>query len=461
MVQGINIQRALVVGLGFRTGVATSNFLAKRGSIVVASDAKSEEQLEEVRAMLDDRVRVVSGEQKPALLNDEFDTVVLSPGVPATIPLIREARRRGIPVISEIELAYRYCRGEIIAITGTDGKSTTTALTGHILKQCGIDTFVGGNIGIPFISFVEKTTDSSVSVLELSSFQLETVERFRPDVAALLNLSCDHLDRYDSIDDYFQAKMRISMNQTEDNFLIYNRDDRLIAQGLNEIRAQKRSFSLSPGADAFFDNGEIRFRGRNGFAIIDSGKMKIIGVHNILNTMAGVLLTLAVLDKMGIEPDFPAIEKACHSFRGLPHRMEVVGEFQGRTFINDSKATTVSAVEMALKSLTGNVVLILGGRTKGDDYARLRQSIRERVILLILIGESSADFERLFADCNPVRAETLENAVRTAMRMSTPGDTVLLSPACASFDMFRSYEERGDVFRDHVHQLMRGELQWT
>ena len=455
-----DIHKALVVGLGYRTGLATSNFLAERGSEVIVSDIKSRDQLTDVIERLDRRVDVISGEQGPHLLDDSIDLVVLSPGVPRSIPLIHEAERRGIPVISEIELAYRYCRGSIIAITGTDGKSTTTSLTGHILGELGLDTFVGGNIGIPFISFAESTTDSSVSVLELSSFQLETISTFRPDVSAILNVSSDHLDRYADMDDYFNAKLRICSNQNADDFFVYNRDDAYIARELHAVQAGKRCFSLSGEADAFYRDRILVRRDGGVRSLIDPARMSIIGLHNIQNTMAALLMVLSVLERRGIEPDYAGIEEACYSFEGLPHRMEIIGQHQGRVFINDSKATTVAAVEMALKSLDGGIALILGGKTKGDDYSRLRERMGN-VRSLILIGESSEEFSRIFEELNPVTASSLEDALRKAMRLSGEGDTVLLSPACASFDMFKSYEERGERFRECVHKLIRGEIVWT
>jgi UDP-N-acetylmuramoylalanine--D-glutamate ligase len=455
-----DIHKALVVGLGYRTGLATSNFLAGRGSEVIVSDIKSREQLTDVIERLDRRVDVISGEQGPHLLDDTIDLVVLSPGVPKSIPLIHEAVRRGIPVISEIELAYRYCRGSIIAITGTDGKSTTTALTGHILRELGVDTFVGGNIGIPFISFAESTTDSSVSVLELSSFQLETINTFKPDVSAILNVSADHLDRYADIDDYFNTKLRIGSNQNEDDFFIYNRDDEYISRGLHAIQARKMCFSLSDQADAYYRDKIFIKKDRGARDLVDPARMGIIGLHNIQNTMAALLMVLSVLDRKGVQPDYEGIERACYSFEGLPHRMEIIGEFQGRSFINDSKATTVAAVEMALKSLDGKIALILGGRTKGDDYSRLMDSMGN-VRSLILIGESSVEFSRIFEDFNRVTASSLEDALKKAMQLSGEGDTVLLSPACASFDMFGSYEERGEKFRECVNKLIRGEIAWT
>ena len=455
---GRNIERVLVVGLGYRTGLAACNFLAGRGAAVWASDMKTRQELGDVVKDLDRRVHLLAGSQGPEILDTGFDLLVLSPGVPRVIPLVAAAAERGVPVISEIELAFAFCRGGVMAITGTDGKSTTTSLAGHLLEANGVRTFVGGNIGIPFISFVDRTDDRSVTVLELSSFQLETIDAFRPGVAAVLNVSPDHLDRYRDMDDYLAAKMRIVKNQGADDCLVYNADDARLASEISGVASRTLSFSMTPGkGDAFYDGREIRVA-RNGMSdfVLDASGMHLIGLHNVQNAMAALLMLFAIAERRNIPVDDAVIAAACNSFRGLPHRMELVGEFRGRRFINDSKATTVGAVEKAMKSVTGSAVLILGGRTKGDDYSRLAASLRGRLRKLILIGESSGEFSRIFAEFGPVTAASLEEAVERAMKESGEGDTVLLSPACASFDMFRSYEERGDRFRSACRLLMEG-----
>ncbi|HQP47968.1 MAG TPA: UDP-N-acetylmuramoyl-L-alanine--D-glutamate ligase [Spirochaetota bacterium] len=458
-----NNKKILIAGLGYRTGLASGNFLAGRGAQVSITDTKSREDLAPVIEKLDSSVKVIAGNQDPSLLDEGYELVVLSPGVPQRIPLIREAQKRGIPVISEIELAYRHARGNIIAITGTDGKSTTTALTGHILRELGFDARVGGNIGIPFISLVDDMTDDTISVIELSSFQLETVASFRPDAAAILNVTPDHLDRYDSIDEYYSAKLRIAMNQNRTDTFLYNMDDAVLAAGFGRIAAKQISFSYdNKKADAYCDRDYIYIRyADNLIQCLDTARLQILGAHNVLNTMAAILLVLAVMGKRLEKPDFNAIAHACYSFRGLAHRMEKLGEYEGRTFINDSKATTVGALEMALRSFPGNIVLILGGRTKGDDYSRLSPSMKKRVKSLVLIGESSQSFGSIFHDFSPAAAGSLDEAVVIAMRTSGRGDIVLLSPACASFDMFTSYEDRGDSFRRSFEKLQRGELSWT
>ena len=455
-------KKVLVVGLGFRSGLAAANFIASRGHDVAVTDTKPREALAPLIEKLNPHVGVYAGSQSPDILNDGFDLCVLSPGVPKKIPLIQEAERRGIPVIAEIELASRYLKGGVVAITGTDGKSTTTVLTDHIFNQLGFHSRAGGNIGIPLIQLVEESTDDSVSVVELSSYQLETVQTFHPDAAAFLNLTPDHLDRYPALDDYFKAKLRISMNQTPHDYFVYNGDDSMICGGISGISAQKLSFSLSHhDADAYYQDGRICMNLSDVHAeVLDCSKMQITGVHNAQNAMTALLLVKAYCAKRSLDFDLRAAVQAVCSFKGLAHRVEKIAVVEGRTFINDSKATTVGAVQMALKGLCLPVVLILGGRAKGDDYSRLSDSMRGKVRTLVLVGETSAEFARIFAEFKPVCAHDLDDAAVLSMQNSAPGDVVLLSPACASFDMFTSFEERGDVFRLSVQKLQSGELVW-
>jgi UDP-N-acetylmuramoylalanine--D-glutamate ligase len=453
--------KVLVVGLGHRTGVAVANFLAGRGSAVVASDVKGSAELGDILPRLDPSVRVVTGEQKPELLDEGFDALVLSPGVPPGIPLVAEAFRRRIPVIAEVELAFRHLNGLLVGITGTDGKSTTTALTGHILARLGMDTLVGGNIGIPLISFAEKTSKDSVVVAELSSFQLEAIETFRPDVAVMLNVAPDHLDRYSGMEEYFRAKMRVAMNQVDGDFFIYNADDPMVRRGASRVHAHTLSFSLEDdAADIYYRDGAVYAKG-SVERIFAADEMRMPGMHNVQNAMAAVLAAASVMHRKGTVPDYERIGKAVCSFPGLEHRLEKIGSFEGREFINDSKATTVNAVITALKSLRGGRgVLILGGRTKGDDYARLAAALNGTIRTLVLIGESRDYFSEIFGGYDRVKADTLDDAVVKAMRASEKGDVILLSPACASFDMFKNYEERGNAFRGSLCRLQSGELPW-
>lgn len=454
----ITIKKALVVGMGYRTGLAAANFLAGRGVSVAASDKKNASELAGVLEKLDPAVRVLAGGQDPSLLDEGFDAIVLSPGVPRTIPLIVEAYRRRIPVIAEVELAYRCIPGRIVAITGTDGKSTTTALTGHVFRELGRDARVGGNIGIPLISFAGATTEDSVIVAELSSFQLETIVDFRPEVAALLNVSPDHLDRYDGMEDYFRAKMRIAMNQGADDCFIYNRDDVMAERSAGMVASRALSFSVETReADIYLREDTVMLRDGDR-AVFRARDMKMPGLHNIQNAMVAVLSAKGIIEREGRVPDYDSIGRAACSFPGLEHRLERVGVFSGRAFINDSKATTVNAVLTALRSIPGQGVLILGGRTKGDDYSRLKAGLEGRIRSVVLIGESKEYFARVLTGIRHVFAESMRDAVAKAFHESREGDTVLLSPACASFDMYANYEERGNDFKRSVAMLQKGEV---
>ncbi len=455
-------KKVLVVGLGYRTGVASAAFLTGRGAEVTVSDIKPEQELKELISKLDPSVKVIAGHQRPEILDAGFDLVVLSPGVPAAIPLIQEALKRNIPVISEIELAYRNMKGSFIGITGTDGKSTTTSLTAHIFKELGFETFIGGNIGIPLISFAGQTTDKSVTVIELSSFQLETVDTFKPDVAAILNVTPDHLDRYNGMDGYFAAKKRIFKKQDNDDFFIYNRDNEILENSRQEYPSRTLTFSIDDdSADSFYRDGVVYviYEGST-IPAVKVKKLSILGIHNIQNVMASVLMVISLHKKLGLEPDFDMIAGACYSFKGLEHRMEFAGEYMGRTFINDSKATTIGAVEMAVKSIKDKGVIIIGGRTKGDDYTRLRDIVADKARCIVVIGESSDMFSEIFSGFNVVRASDMEDAVLKSMKNSEQGDMILLSPACASFDMFSSYDERGKVFKACVNKLAEGKISW-
>lgn len=455
-----NLRRALVVGI-MRSGVAAANFLASRGVAVTASDCKSSDELGVMIRELHPSVRVIAGPQDPMLLDEGFDALVLSPGVPRSIPLVSEALRRGIPVVAEVELAYHFLEGIIVGITGTDGKSTTTAMAGYVMRALGMDVRVGGNIGIPLVSFTGMTNRDTVIVAELSSFQLESIKSFRPDVAALLNIAPDHLDRYDSMEDYVAAKMRIALNQRDDDYFIYNHDDPMTREAADRVRSRALSFSLvDKNADIYFHDGSVYLKEEKK-RVLSKHNMRIRGLHNIQNAMVSVLAARSVMLKKGIMPDYDAIAEAVHGFPGLEHRLETVGHFMGREFINDSKATTVNAVLTALKSMDKPTVLILGGRTKGDDYARLSSALDGKVRALVLIGESKQEFARIFARHRHVFADSLDEAVALAMRESREGDAILLSPACASFDMFTNYEERGEEFRQSFRRLSEGRMQWT
>ena len=459
MINFSEIDKVLVVGLGYRTGLSASNFLVEKGVEVTVSDLKTEEELAAVVERLDTRVELSLGNQSPHILDKGFDLVVLSPGVPKIIPLIREAVDRGIPVISEIELACHFIKGDTIAITGTDGKSTTTTLVGHILEALGIETLVGGNIGTPLISLVDQTTMETCSVIEVSSFQLETIDAARFDVAAILNINPDHLDRYDSMSDYIEAKFRITENQDRDDFFIYNGTDNNITGRLNLVKSRTLSFSMEEGGDIFY-NGEVVLTGKNGTGrvILDPEKMTIFGVHNIENAMAAVLMVRSILEKRKITVDYDEVARAIYSFPGLDHRMEMLGTHRGRVFINDSKATTIGAVEMAVKSIKGDGILIMGGKMKGDDYTRLEKNIGKKLKGYVFIGESKEYLAEIFKNHTFSLADDMDQALSQAVEMSSDGDIILLSPACASFDMYENYEARGKAFKASLENLKKGTI---
>lgn len=449
-----NIHSVLVIGLGLKTGPAVSNFLADAGFTVTVSDNKDAAVLRELIDQLRPSVQVVTGTQHPDLLEQGFDLVVLSPGVPVSIPLVQSALAKKISVVSEIELASWFLKGDIIAITGTDGKTTTTSLTGHVLRELGFDTFVGGNIGVPAVSFAAETTDESVTVLELSSFQLETIDTFRPSVAAILNVSPDHLDRYSGMAAYRDAKARIFMNQQKHDYFVYYKNDVYTEEVISSVRAGTiLSFGVtSSDADIYLQNDMIFLPDRT--ELLSMNSLKIMGTHNALNVMAAYLMVRSLFLKRGLSIDNKSFAEACASFDALEHRMEIAANFEGRTFVNDSKATTIGSLLMAVNSLNNNGILIIGGRTKGDDYRRLNHELKGRVKTLVLIGESRFEFNKLFSGYDRVLCETMDEAVAAAWQKSSPGDVILLSPACASFDQYENYEQRGRHFKKLVQQLV-------
>ncbi|MBN1499198.1 MAG: UDP-N-acetylmuramoyl-L-alanine--D-glutamate ligase [Spirochaetes bacterium] len=452
--------KILVVGLGYRTGLMTANFLAERNFSVEVCDVKNADNLQSVSSKLDSRVKLHAGRQDIALLDNGYSLIVLSPGVPAKIDLITHAVQSGIPVIAEVELAYFYMKGTWIAITGTDGKSTTTAMTGYVLEKLKFSTLVGGNIGIPLISLTSQSSDSSVVVAELSSFQLETIVNFRPEISVIMNMGMDHLDRYDSMNDYFLAKKNIFRNQIEEDIFLRNLDDEMICDGTKDIKPGVLSYSLkNDAADIFYRDGSVYFRNDGKvIELFEKSAMFIPGLHNIQNAMVCFLLVYSLYKKRNLDVEIGELVKHITSFKGLEHRMEICGTYGNRRFINDSKATTVGAVEVALKSLDANSVFILGGRGKGDDYSRLAGIMKDNVRGVVLIGETRDEFETFFSDFLHASADSMNDAVVKSFEMSKPGDTVILSPACASFDMFENFEERGRAFKNSVNLLSEGRI---
>ncbi len=442
-------KRALVVGAG-RTGIATAQFLQEKEAKVTITDCKSGTELgEELEKIDEGRIKAeLGGHRLKSFL--EAELIVVSPGIPPIRPLMA-AIRNGKEIISEIELAYRFIQTPIIAVTGTDGKTTTATLIEKALTNSGRKVFLGGNIGRPLIECARTKQDCDYAVAELSSFQLERTYSFRPYIALLLNLSPDHLDRYRSYRQYVRAKMRIFANQRSSDFAILNKDDSLVSRGSRGIRAKKIFFSrthpLKKGT--YLEEGKIFYRAPSGRKkAFPTEKFKLRGPHNLENTMAAV--TAAEICSCPRE----GIQEALEHFAGLEHRLEFVRELRGVKFYNDSKATTVNSVKRALESFSEPVILIAGGRDKGSDYTPLRDPVREKVKALILLGEARAKIAQALPGLTEtLSVENLAQAVKLAWAKSSSGDLVLLSPACSSFDMFSNYEERGRVFKELVRGL--------
>ena len=444
-------KRILVVGLA-RTGIATALFCAARGARVAATDTRAEKELgDTVAALRKAGVALeLGGHRQESVL--DADLIIPSPGVPADAPLLKFARSKGVTIWSEIELAYRFLKGRLIGITGSNGKTTTTSLIEHILRSAGFSTILAGNIGTPLISCVDKSSDKTVTVAELSSFQLELIEKFRPSISVFVNLTPDHLDRHHTLESYGAAKARIFENQTEPDSAVLNADDpgtTPYAPAKPQVLWFSRKQRVAQGA--FVKEGEILFR-REGAeeTILKLTDIPLAGAHNVENVLAAVAATRLA----GAEP--AAIAKGVRSFAGVEHRLEFVAEIGGVRFYNDSKATNVDATLKALDAFPGRILIILGGKDKGSDYTVLQAPLREKAILALLIGAAADKIEKQIAGSVAIeQAGTLERAVETAAHAARAGDVVLLAPACASFDQFQNYEHRGRVFKELVHQLER------
>ena len=444
-------KRVLVVGLA-RTGVATALFCAARGAHVTATDARPENEIGDVLAPLRSAgVKLeLGGHRENTFLAQ--DLIVPSPGVPADAPLLQAARAKGVTIWSEVELADRFLSGRLIGITGSNGKTTTTSLVEHILRNAGLPTVLAGNIGTPLIARVEQTSNDTITVVELSSFQLELIEVFRPNISVFLNLTADHLDRHHTMEAYGRAKARIFENQTESDSAVLNADDPAttpLAPAKPQVYWFSRKQRVAQGA--FVKESEIVFRHDGEEAtVLNLQDIPLAGAHNVENVLAAVAATRLA----GAES--AAIARGVRSFAGVEHRLEFVAEIAGVRYYNDSKATNVDATLKALEAFPGRILIILGGKDKGSDYTLLQKPLRERAILALLIGAAAEKIEKQITGSVAIeRAGTIERAVEIASHAARPGDVVLLAPACASFDQFQNFEHRGRVFKDLVHNLER------
>jgi UDP-N-acetylmuramoylalanine--D-glutamate ligase len=439
-------KRVLVVGFG-RTGRDSARFLAQQGAHVLVSDLHPAAALRaEMTELSDPAIEYRLGTEEPDCL-DGIDYVIPSPGVARENVLLQQASARRIPILSEIELAYRFIRAPVIAITGTNGKSTTTTLVGEMLTTAGKKVFVGGNLGVPFISAVSNDWDWTV--LEISSFQLEWVKQFRPRVAVLLNLSEDHLDRYASFAAYCAAKARIFATQTSSDIAILNRDDAPVWEMRNRLNSRVLSFGFAEvGEGVFVAGDEIIWRDSGAEERFSLANVKLHGIHNLENMMAAVVATKAI----GVAHD--SIEMVLNRFPGLEHRLEFVRDKDGVAYYNDSKGTNVGAVVKSLESFSAPVILLAGGVDKGGCYAPLERQVKKKVRRLVLFGAAKEIIARALGGLtDTVIVEDLPAAVADAAAHSRPGDVVLLSPGCSSFDQFKNYAERGRAFKTLVQNL--------
>lgn len=427
-----------------RSGIAAAQKIKELGGIPFLSEFKPENQIENSSSLKSFYECEFGGHSEKLLKND---VLIISPGIPQNIPIIQKAKARNIEIISEIEFGFRikHPHSKIIAITGSNGKSTTVSLIHHVLQTAGFNSILAGNIGTAFTSYPIEQAGIDFVVLELSSFQLELVKTFRPDVAAILNITPDHLNRYKNMDEYSRAKFNIFRNQTEQDLAIINSQDNYTNQFLSQIRAQTAFFSLKGTSDIHFKNQKLHFRNR----CVSLANVSLQGPHNLENMM----VTLLALYRFNLSDRL--FEQAFSTFHSLPHRLEFVAEINGIKFYNDSKATNTDAVKFALQSFQKPIRLIIGGAGKGEDYSVLNELIKKHVKKLYLIGESRKDMANAFADTVEMEEfQTYEQVVKTAFRQAEPGDVIVLSPACTSYDMFRNFEQRGEYFKKLVRELI-------
>ncbi|MFH1562405.1 MAG: UDP-N-acetylmuramoyl-L-alanine--D-glutamate ligase [Nitrospirota bacterium] len=439
-------KKVIVLGLA-KSGVAAAKLLLKHGAKVKISDSKSTGELQQEIAGLKNLEIETGGHNEGSLTDCEL--VVVSPGIPLDIPFLRKAQNLNIPIISEMELGYQYLQqNKVIAITGTNGKTTTTTLIGEILKTAGQKVVVAGNIGNPLSGIVDKIDKSHLVVVEISSFQLETIKDFRPNIAVFLNFTPDHLDRHKDLDNYLKTKARLFENQTSEDFMVLNANDSAIMEVSQQFKAKPVYFSSDKRdfKDGVWVEGNqimSRFNGKEN-NICQSQDIILPGTHNLENALASIGVSLI------LNIELEAVRKTLKEFKGVEHRLEEIACINGVRFINDSKATNVDSVIVALKSFNEPIILIAGGRGKGCDYSRLNFLLAEKVKALILLGEAKDKIASQVNFNNIFKVQDLHEAVQLSYELAKPNNVVLLSPACASYDMFKNFEERGRVFKEAV-----------
>ncbi|MFP4193763.1 MAG: UDP-N-acetylmuramoyl-L-alanine--D-glutamate ligase [Desulfosalsimonas sp.] len=446
----LNGKHITVAGLG-STGRALAYFLLRRGAEVTVSDSAPEKTLSDVPVKLRQAgAKLELGGHLPRTF-EQSDLVVLSPGVPHTIAPVEAARRAGVPVIGEIELAARFITTPVVAVTGTNGKSTVTRLIALMLEESGLSVFAGGNLGTPLISYADGHHEKDVVVAEISSFQLDTAETFHPAVGVLLNITADHLDRYPDLKSYGQSKAKLFARQTEDDVAVLNAEDELIMELTRNIRARSCLFNISSRTEcgARIERGGIcLFTPGGGRVKIECGDSFPPGRHNLENAAAAALAAFSA------GADFESIGAGLREFVSDPHRMQRVACINGVDYYDDSKGTNVDAVIRAVEAVQPPVILILGGRDKGGGYKDLTEVIQRRVKAMVLMGEAADSIDReLGGIVETRRAVSMKEAVARAAELASAGGTVLFSPACASFDMYENYARRGEDFQRAVHSV--------
>ena len=436
-----------------RSGIALAELLAETGARVLLSEQRGERYVEyDIQPLREMGVQLEFGGHGEAVLQSQL--ICISPGIPLTSPILRRARELKIPILGELEVASWFVKAPIIAVTGSNGKTTTTTLTGEILKQRYPDILIGGNIGIPLAKLVADNPAPGVALLEVSSFQLETIVNFHPHTVVIMNLSPNHLDRYPNYEAYVEAKLNILTNMEKDDYLIYNDDDQYLQHRVKDRQVKLLPFSIHKtlSRGAYWRDEAIHIRIKGKARKIDVSTSQLRGPHNRYNITVAALL--AVLNDVPTD----TISQVIGSFAGVEHRLEFVREIEGICFFNDSKATTVASLEYALQSFTEPIVLIAGGKDKGGDFSQLNPLLKERVRSVVLLGEAAGRMKAAWQGVVPLaEAADFEAAVNTAYHLAQPGDVVLLSPACSSFDMFRNYEERGKRFKEMVNRLAANE----